>query len=356
MKRNILDFSLEELSQLKELRKEKSFRVKQIFEWLHKKLVSSFSDMTNISKNLRDCLDEGYYIGGTSIELKLISKLDGTEKFLFTLVDNHQIEAVLMKYKNANTICISTQVGCRMGCTFCASTIDGVARNLTAGEMLSQVYMIAKLFDDRVSNIVLMGQGEPFDNYDNVIKFIHLVNDTLGLNISRRSITVSTCGLVPQIYKFADDTVSTTLAISLHAPNDKLRATMMPIANRYSIEQIMDAVDYYIKKTGRRITFEYSLVEEVNDDEATAKELAKLLTSMLCHVNLIPVNPVKERGYNRPRLDRIEKFKKILEKNHINVTIRREMGNDIAGACGQLRRSYKDNNNLGGDNGSMLKD
>ena len=338
---NILDYKFEELSTEPCMKDEKKFRSKQVYEWLHKKLVSKFDYMTNIPKDLIFKLKNRYYIGGISCSIHRVSKIDETEKFLFTLHDNNQIESVLMKYKHGNTVCISTQVGCRMGCKFCASTLDGLARNLTPGEMLSQVYEIIKM-GNKVSNVVLMGQGEPLDNYDNVLKFLHMITDDKGLNISRRNVTISTCGIVPNIYKLADDNVTSTLAISLHAPYDSLRQQMMPIGYRYSIDEIIKSVDYYIKKTSRRVSFEYALVSGVNDSMECAEKLVNLLRGKLCHINLIPVNEIKERDFNKPNEKNIKQFFKYIEKNNINVTIRKEMGSDISGACGQLRRSVKE--------------
>jgi 23S rRNA (adenine2503-C2)-methyltransferase len=271
-----------------------------------------------------------------------ISKIDDTRKYLFELYDRNMIESVLMRYHHGNSVCISSQVGCRMGCKFCASTLDGCVRNLTASEMLDQIYRIQKMTGERVDNVVIMGSGEPMDNYDNVIRFIKLLNSEEGLNISQRNITVSTCGLVEKIKELADEKLQITLAISLHAPNDKLRASMMPIANKYSIDEIMEAVRYYIDVTTRRVSFEYSLVDGVNDSDDCVKQLAKLLTGLNCHINLIPVNPVRERQFVRPDMKKVYSFKNKLEKYGLNVTIRREMGSDIDGACGQLRKKYMD--------------
>ena len=270
------------------------------------------------------------------------SKDGETTKYLFRLHDDRVIESVLMKYHHGNSVCISSQVGCRMGCKFCASTLGGLERNLTASEMLSQIYEIQRLSGERVSNVVVMGTGEPLDNFDNLLKFIQILTDEHGLNISQRNITVSTCGLVTKIKELAERQLQITLAISLHAPNDELRRTLMPVANKYSVKEIMEACHYYYEKTGRRITFEYSLVEGANDGENEAKELCQLIRGLNCHVNLIPVNPIKERNFRHSSMQFIQKFKNILEKNRINVTIRREMGADIDAACGQLRKSYMD--------------
>lgn len=321
---------------------DKAFRAKQIYDWLHIKLVDDFEEMTNLSKDLRDKLKQNYELTSLKVVEQRVSKEDGTAKFLFLLKDSRVIESVLMKYKHGNSVCISSQVGCRMGCKFCASTIGGLERNLTPSEMLDQIYKIQKISGERVSNVVIMGTGEPLDNYENLLTFIQILCDEHGLNISQRNITVSTCGLVPKIKDLAKEDLAITLAISLHAPNDKVRRELMPIANQYDIESIMEACSYYYEKTGRRLTFEYSLVEGVNDSEENAKELAFLLKGLNCHVNLIPVNPIKERNYKHTKREFIQNFKNILEKYKINVTIRREMGADIDAACGQLRKSYMD--------------
>ncbi len=320
------------------------FRAKQIYSWLHEKLVFDFDEMTNISKADREKLKSVYRLPVMKIEDVQVSAIDGTRKYLFLLDDGNMIESVWMEYHHGNSVCISSQVGCRMGCKFCASTIDGLNRNLTAGEMLAQIYAITNDTGKRVSNVVVMGSGEPLDNYDELIRFIHMLSDENGLNISQRNITVSTCGIVPGIKRLANEDLAITLAISLHAPNDELRKTMMPIANAYSIEQILDACRAYYKKTGRRLTFEYSLVKNVNDRSQHALELAKLLHGLNCHVNLIPVNPIKERKFQQSERASVQDFKKLLEKNGINATIRREMGRDIDGACGQLRRRHLEDN------------
>lgn len=343
-KKDIRALSLLELTEELALLSEKPFRAKQIYEWLHKKLVVSFDEMTNLSKQLREKLSEQYEITPVVMVDKRVSKNDGTTKFLFRLGDGSVIESVLMKYKHGNSVCISSQVGCRMGCRFCASTLGGLERNLRVSEMLSQIYEIQRISGERVSNIVIMGTGEPFDNYDNFLKFIHMISDENGLNISQRNITVSTCGLVERIRQLAEENLQITLAISLHAPNDEMRRELMPVANKYSIAEIMDACHYYYEKTGRRITFEYSLVEGSNDSEEAARELSALLRGFNCHVNLIPVNPIKERNYKHSEEKYIQKFKFILERNKINATIRRELGSDIDAACGQLRKSYIDKN------------
>jgi 23S rRNA (adenine2503-C2)-methyltransferase len=319
---------------------EKAFRAGQIFGWLHNKLVKDFDEMTDLSKSLRDKLKEHYEICQISIVEVQESKIDGTKKFLFKLQDGNMIESVWMQYKYGNSVCISSQVGCRMGCRFCASTIGGLERNLTPGEMLTQVYEITRLTGERVSNVVVMGSGEPLDNYDTLLKFIYLISHERGLNISQRNLTVSTCGLVPEMKRLADEKLQITMALSLHAGTNEKRRELMPIANKYKIEEVVEACAYYFKQTGRRITFEYSLVGGVNDTDDDAEQLAALIGHLNCHVNLIPVNPVKESIYVESAQKDILKFKNKLEKKQINVTIRREMGRDIDGACGQLRRHY----------------
>ena len=316
------------------------FRAKQIYEWMHVKFVTDFEAMSNIPIKLRDLLSTECELTALEKVRVQVSKEDGTAKYLFRLADGNLIESVLMHYHHGNSVCISSQAGCRMGCKFCASTLDGLARSLTPSEMLDQIYRIQDDTGERVSNVVVMGSGEPFDNFDNFVKFEKLLTDENGLNISARNLTVSTCGLVPKIYELADMKLQLTLAISLHAPDDDRRKVLMPIANKYSIEQIMDACRYYIDKTGRRVTFEYSLVKGENDTDECAQRLSELVKGMNCHINLIPVNPIKERNFRQSDIDRINKFKNKLEKNRINVTIRREMGRDIDGACGQLRKSY----------------
>lgn len=340
IKIDIKSMNCQELEHFIEELGDKKFRAKQIYQWLHQKLATDFGDMTNISKELRDRLNEKCRLTALEAVKVQVSAIDGTTKYLFKLYDGNLIESVLMKYKHGNSVCISSQVGCRMGCRFCASTLDGMVRNLAPSEMLDQIYRIQTLSGERVDNVVVMGSGEPFDNYDNLLKFISLLNDKNGLNISARNITVSTCGLVPYIYRLAEEKLQITLAISLHAPNDELRRTMMPIANKYSISEIMEACREYIEKTGRRISFEYSLVKGVNDTTECAAQLAGLVHGLNCHINLIPVNPIKERDYRQSDKKSITEFKNRLEKYGTNVTIRREMGRDIDGACGQLRKNY----------------
>ena len=316
-----------------------AFRGGQVFTWLHRG-VTSFEEMSDLPRALREQLAQTFHITAPTVARKQESRLDGTVKYLWELADGNCIETVLMQYHHGNSVCISSQVGCRMGCRFCASTLDGMVRNLAPSEMLDQIYRIQTISGERVDNIVIMGSGEPMDNFQNVVQFLKLINSDKGLHISARNITVSTCGLVDKIRELADLQLQITLAISLHAPNDELRKTMMPIANKYSIEQIMEACRYYLKQTGRRISFEYSLVKGVNDTQECAEQLSGLLHGMNCHVNLIPVNPIKERDYRQSEKQAIAAFKNKLERNGINVTIRREMGRDIDGACGQLRKSY----------------
>ena len=323
-----------------------AFRAKQIYEWLHVKLAESYDEMTNLSKELRETLYEKFPIVSLEEVDSLHSETDGTIKYLFRLKDDRVIESVLMKYNYGNSVCISSQVGCRMGCKFCASTIGGKERDLLPSEMLDQVYKIQTLSKERVSNVVIMGTGEPFDNYDNLMRFLRILTDPLGLNISARNITVSTCGIPDKIRAFAKEGMPITLALSLHAPNNEIRKQLMPVASAYELKEVMDAFKYYYDKTGRRLTFEYSLIEGVNSEEEHAKELSKLVKGLNCHVNLIPVNPIKERNYKQSDHRKIQNFKNILEKNRINVTIRREMGADIDAACGQLRKSYIDNNSI----------
>ena len=337
---DIRSMNLEEMEALAISLGEKAFRGKQLFQWVHEKQADDFDEMTNLSAAFREKLKENYCISGVRQVEKQVSKKEDTAKYLFALEDDHVIESVWMKYRHGNSVCISSQVGCRMGCTFCASTLTGLTRNLTAGEMLSQIYQIQKDTKERVSNIIVMGMGEPLDNYEELLRFIKLVSCEKGIGISQRNITVSTCGLVDKIRMLADEKLQITLAISLHAPNDEKRQELMPIAQRYSMDEVLDACRNYFQETGRRITFEYSLVAGVNDSDEDARELSSRIHDINCHVNLIPVNPIKERSYRRSTHQAVENFKIKLEKCGINVTIRREMGSDIDGACGQLRKSY----------------
>ena len=340
MKKDIASLNWEELQ--KELLEagEKKFRASQIYEWIHKKGAEDFSEMTNLSKVLREKLEQSFRIPKVEMIARQISKKDGTNKFLFCLEDGNVVESVLMRYKHGNSVCISSQVGCRMGCRFCASTLDGLERNLEPSEMLGQIYRIEKIIGERVSNVVVMGTGEPLDNYDNLLKFIHLLTDEHGLHISQRNVTVSTCGIVPKILSLAEENLQITLALSLHGSTQEKRKQLMPVANKYELSEVLKACDTYFEKTGRRMTYEYSLVHGVNDTDQDAQELSDLLHGRNCHLNLIPVNPIKERDYQRPTRENAQKFQNKLEKRGINVTIRREMGSDIDGACGQLRRRF----------------
>ena len=321
---------------------EKKFRATQIYEWMHVRHVTSIDEMTNLSKKLREQLKEQR----TFTVLKQLdvqsSKQDGTRKYLFGLADGNVIESVLMRYKHGNSVCISSQAGCRMGCRFCASTLDGLARSLTPAEMLEQIYRIGCDIGERISNVVVMGSGEPLDNYDNLLVFIRMLTDTHGLNISQRNLTVSTCGLVPRIRELADLKLQITLALSLHASSQEKRKELMPVANKYELADVMAACDYYFSQTGRRVTFEYSLVGGVNDTDADVEGLCRMLKGKNCHINLIPVNPIKERDYVQSERAVVEAFRQKLEKNGINATVRREMGRDIDGACGQLRKRHMD--------------
>lgn len=340
-KKNLKSYTYNELEALvrNELG-EPSFRAKQIFEWLYRG-ADSFDEMSNLSKSLRERLGAAYTAGNLKIEQKFVSRIDETRRYLLKLEDGNYIESVLMKYHHGYTICVSSQVGCAMGCRFCASTRNGKARNLSAGEIIGQVMTVQKDLGERISNIVMMGIGEPLDNYDEVLKFLEIVNHPSGLNIGHRHITLSTCGLVPKIKDLADRQLQITLSVSLHAADDETRSEIMPVNRRYSISQLMEACRYYIKNTNRRISFEYTLISGVNDNSAEAEKLLKLLHGMLCHVNLIPVNPVKETGFKQGSRAKIEEFQRILESGGISATIRREMGADISAACGQLRASAK---------------
>ena len=341
-KKDLKSMTLEELTAEVTAAGEKAFRAKQLYQWMHEKLAADFDEMTNLPKSFREKLAADYI--WTSLETVdvRISGVDGTRKYLFCLEDGNVIESVLMRYKHGNSVCVSSQAGCRMGCRFCASTLNGLAMNLRASEILEQVYRIQRDTGERVSNVVIMGSGEPMDNYENVVRFIRLLSAPEGLNISQRNITVSTCGLVPQIYRLAEEGLQITLALSLHAPSDEVRRELMPIANRYPLREVLDACGNYYEKTGRRLTFEYSLVKGVNDNLEEAKALARLIGGYHGHVNLIPVNPIKERDYVQSNREAVEAFKNYLERQGINVTVRREMGRDIGGACGQLRKSYMD--------------
>ncbi len=317
------------------------FRSKQIISWLHKG-VCSFDEMTNLPKNMIETLSEKCHISRANIERKLVSKIDGTVKYLFSFADNECVESVVMNYHHGYSICISTQVGCKMGCTFCATGRSGYSRDLTASEMLAQIEAAQNDLGVRISNVVLMGMGEPLDNFDNVIRFLQIVSSENSLNIGMRHITLSTCGVVPKIYELADLKLQITLSVSLHAPFDSVRSSTMPINNVYNIAELIKACKHYVNKTNRRITFEYAMIDSVNDTDECALALAKLLKGMLCHVNLIPVNSVKGADYLMSKLERQQSFVAILAENGINATVRRTLGSDINASCGQLKRSHKE--------------
>ena len=324
-KKDIASFGYDELIEEMKQIGEKPFRAKQIYSWLHEKLADSFDEMTNLSKAFREKLDHEYEIKKVTMAARQISQVDPTEKFLFELEDGNMIESVLMKYNYGNSVCISSQVGCRMGCRFCASTIDGLERNLTVSEMLRQIYHIQKITGERVSNIVVMGTGEPLDNYDNFVKFIHMISDEHGLHISQRNITASTCGIVPNILRLSEEGLQITLALSLHGSNQEKRKKLMPVANKYELSEVLNACDVYFEKTGRRVTFEYSLVKGVNDQPEDIRELTAILKHRNCHLNVIPVNPIRERDFQKPDSKNAQEFKNKLEKNGINVTIRKRL-------------------------------
>ncbi|QUH26218.1 23S rRNA (adenine(2503)-C(2))-methyltransferase RlmN [Serpentinicella alkaliphila] len=336
---DLLSLTLEEVENLIVSLGEKKFRGKQIFQWVNKG-VKSIDEMTNISKDLQKKLKDRAYITNSTIYKKQVSKIDGTTKYLFALEDGNLIEGVIMIYKHGITACISSQIGCAMGCSFCASTINGLVRHLRAGEMIDQILLMQQDLGKRISNIVLMGSGEPLHNFEGVIHFLKIVNDENGLNIGNRHMTLSTCGLVPEIKKLADLQIPINLAISLHAATDEVRVKTMPIAKKYSIKELIDGCKYYLSKNNRRITFEYALIKGVNDSETDANNLSSLLKGLLCHVNLIPVNTIDENSFKKSNENQILKFQSILRKSGIEATIRREMGSDIDAACGQLRNKY----------------
>lgn len=340
MKKDILSYDLEELCNEMELLGEKKFRGKQVYEWLHTKRVHDFSNMSNISSSLRTKLDDEYYINSLKIVRKLESSLDNTVKYLYELIDGNHIESVLMEYKHGNSLCISTQVGCKMGCQFCASTIAGFKRHLTPSEMLLQVYEAERDSGKHVDSIVLMGIGEPLDNFDNVVKFLRILSFETGKNLSLRHVSLSTCGLVDKIYELAEYRFGLTLSISLHAVTDEKRSEIMPVNKKYNIAALLQACRDYIDKTGRRISFEYAVIHGVNDTQADADGLIRLLKGINCHVNLIPVNEIKERDYRSDK-NALHAFAAALEKGGLNATIRRTLGADIDAACGQLRREYE---------------
>jgi 23S rRNA (adenine2503-C2)-methyltransferase len=338
----IRSMTLPELTAYMKTCGEPAFRARQIYQWLHKKKAADFDAMTDLSKTLREKLKQECMLAPLKKVTVQISKIDDTHKYLFELPDGNRIESVLMRYHHGNSVCVSSQVGCAMGCRFCASTIDGLVRSLSAGEILDQIYRIEEDTGERVSNVVVMGSGEPLKNYDNLLRFIRMLSDENGLNISQRNLTVSTCGIVPEMRRLADENLQITLAVSLHASDDETRKKLMPVANLYTIAEVLDAAEYYFKKTGRRVTYEYSLVSGVNDTPEEAVKLIRLLRHRNALVNLIPVNPIEERDFRESTPGAVVAFRKKLENNGINVTIRREMGRDIDGACGQLRRHFKD--------------
>ena len=337
-KKDIASMNFEELSKaLKEMGLP-AFRAKQIYDWLHKKCVSSFSEMTNISKELISRLDESFEIFGCTIEKKLVSSYDNTVKYLFSLSDGEYLECVVMDYKYGHTICVSTQVGCKMGCAFCASGIGGFKRQLRPSEILGQIYAAQRDLGLRISRIVLMGMGEPLDNFDNVMRFLELVSDEKGLNIGMRHISLSTSGIVPRIYDLLDRKMQLTLSVSLHAPTDEVRSEIMPVNNKWNVSQLLEACRKYADETSRRISFEYAMMNGVNDSVECAEELGRRLKGILCHINLIPANEVPEKAHKRSNDEQIQRFKAVLEKMGHTVTIRRTLGSDINASCGQLRR------------------
>ncbi len=342
-KKDLRSLTLDELCAELEDMGEKPYRGKQIFSWLHMKYAENIDDMTDISKDLRERLKIKFTLNNIKTVEKFSSMEDNTIKYLFDIGDGILIESVLMRYSYGNAVCISSQAGCRMGCTFCASAIGGLERDLTPGEMAQQIYKIQKDTGERVSNVVMMGSGEPLDNIDNVLRFLEIIHSDTGNNLSHRHITLSTCGLADKIYELAEKKLQITLAISLHAPNDEIRQRTMPIAHKYSFDSVLKAAKYYADTTKRRVTFEYALIKGVNDSSENARELASRLKGMMCHVNLIPVNDVAENNYTRSSEKNIREFAQVLTDKGIETTIRRKLGSDINAACGQLRKRYKEN-------------
>ncbi len=338
MSRDILSMTFEELSAEFSVLGIQKFRAKQVYEWLHRHLASDYDEMLNLPKTLREQLAENFSLNCCKIAKKQVSKLDNTVKFLFELHDGDYVESVVMKYKYGYTICVSSQVGCKMGCAFCASTLGGFKRSLTAGEILSQLYVAQKDLGERISHIVLMGMGEPLDNFGNVMRFLALVTDEKGLNISMRNISLSTCGIVPKIDELLKKHLQLTLSISLHAPNDEIRSKIMPVNKSYPVDELLKVCRRYAAETSRRISFEYSMLAGFNDTDECARQLASKLKGMLCHVNLIPVNEIDESPYKPSSPERIERFVSILGQNGINATVRRKLGSDIDASCGQLRQ------------------
>lgn len=338
--RKIDDLSFEELERVLVEIGEPKFKAKQIFDWVHNKTVDDFEGMSNVSKKTKEELRKIFEFTKATIELKLESKLDETKKYVVMFGDGNVVESVFLKYKFGNTACISSEVGCKMGCLFCASTKNGYLRSLTSAEMLKQIYLIQKDTKEKISNVVIMGSGEPLNNYDNVLNFLKLINDERGQNISMRKITLSTCGIIPQIYNLADEDIPITLAISLHAPTQEKREEILPIAKKYKLPELLKACDYYVEKTGRRLTFEYIMIRGFNDSPEDAQQLSGLLKNKLANVNLIPCNYVKEADIKPSENLDIERFKKLLSDRGINATVRRELGSDINAACGQLRNNF----------------
>ena len=342
MSPDIKSMSIEELRHLMEDKGAPAFRAKQLFSWIHGRQACSYAEMSDLPAKLREELAASHPLVTAKLVDRQISRLDGTQKFLFEMPDGCLVESVFMRYRFGNSVCISSQVGCRMGCSFCASTLHGLVRSLSASEMLEQIYAILRTTGESVSHVVVMGMGEPLDNYENLIRFLRLVTCPEGMHLSQRSVTVSTCGIVPNMYRLAREGLHITLALSLHAATDTRRRQIMPIANRYPIRELMEACRAYFDATGRQITFEYSLIRDVNDSAADARGLAKLARPLQAHINLIPVNPVRERGFSHPDNAHVRAFKKELENHGVNVSIRRALGTDIEGACGQLRNRYVD--------------
>lgn len=337
-KKDILSLNINELGAELSAMGLPKFRTAQIYDWLHKKCVSSFDEMSNISKQLKQQLSEAFTLKTCTIERKLVSAIDGTVKYLFRLEDGEYLECVVMSYKYGHTICVSTQVGCKMGCAFCASGIGGFKRHLAPSEMLGQIYAAQRDLGLRIARIVLMGMGEPLDNFDNVMKFLELVSDENGLNIGMRHISLSTSGIVPRIYDMLERDLQLTLSVSLHAPNNEIRSKIMPVNSKWDIDELLKACKIYGDRTSRRISFEYAMMKNVNDTPDCARELAARLKGILCHVNLIPANEVIEKEHERSTDKSIAEFKNILEKQGIAVTVRRTLGSDINASCGQLRR------------------
>ncbi len=341
IKKDILSLDIQQLEMVFDELSERKFRAKQVFSWLHRKRVFDFNEMTDLSKELRQKLSDNFTVQLPLAEKKLVSRKDGTIKYLFRLNDGMYVETVMMEYEYGTTICLSTQVGCKMGCRFCASAIAGYERDLMPSEVLGQIYAAENDSGRKISGIVLMGIGEPLDNYRNVMKAMELISSPEGTGLSLRHVTLSTCGVVPKIYELADRRTGITLSISLHCPDNEGRSEIMPINRTYNVNELIRAAEYYVRTTGRRVTFEYAVIDNVNSDKQSAGRLAQLIKGINCHVNLIPVNAVKERDYRSSRRS-AERFREYLESMNINATVRRTLGSDIEAACGQLRRERKD--------------